>query len=84
MNYTTVNINSEVNTDDLILPENLQMTLDEIENTGDNQPIIVNADYTIISGISTYLLAIKEGKEKIIVKAMSRFSKINVLDRKAA
>lgn len=84
MNYTTVNINSEVNTDDLILPENLQMTLDEIESTGDNQPIIVNANNTIISGISTYLLAIKEGKEKIIVKTMSRFSKINVLDRKAA
>ncbi len=84
MNYTTVNINSEVNTDDLILPKNFQITLDEIESTGDNQPIIVNTDNTIISGISTYLLAIKEGKEKIIVKTMSRFSKINVLDRKAA
>lgn len=84
MNQTTANTNFEVNTDDLILPKNTQMTLDEIEQSEDRQPIIINTDNTVISGISTYLLAIKEGKQKIMVNTMSRFSKISVLDRKAA
>lgn len=84
MNQTPINIHSEVNIDALILPPNLWISLDEIEGAEDKPPIVVDSEGTVVSGVSSYLLAIKEGKEKITVGIMSRFSKISVLELKAA
>ena len=64
--------------DDIILPEGLEVTLDEIFNTKNSDMITVDKDNLLQSGVIEYLLAIKNGETKVRVLRSNRLQKINI------
>ena len=70
--------------DDIILPEGLEVTLDEIFNTKNSDMITVDKDNLLQSGVIEYLLAIKNGETKVRVLRSNRLQKINIVLASAA
>lgn len=64
--------------DDIILPEGLEITLDEIFKTKNSNMITLDKDNLIQSGVIEYLLAIKNGETKVRVKRINKLHKINI------
>lgn len=67
-----------LNTEDILLPEGKEITLDEIFNTTNPEPITVDKDNVIQGGIITYLIAIKNGEKKVSVIRTNKLKKINI------
>ena len=70
--------------DDIILPEGLEVTLDDIFNTENSDMITVDKDNLLQSGVIEYLLAIKNGETKVRVLRSNRLQKINIVLASAA
>ena len=70
--------------DDIILPEGLEVTLDEILNIKNSDMITVDKDNLLQSGVIEYLLAIKNGETKVRVLRSNRLQKINIVLASAA
>uniref|UniRef100_UPI0040475695 hypothetical protein n=1 Tax=Algoriphagus sp. TaxID=1872435 RepID=UPI0040475695 len=70
--------------DDIILPEGLEVTLDEIFNTKNSDMITVDKDNLLQSGVIEYLLAIKNGEKKVRIIRANKLQKINVALASAA
>ena len=70
--------------DDIILPEGLEVTLDDIFNTKNPDMITVDKDNLLQSGVIEYLLAIKNGETKVRVLRSNRLQKINIVLASAA
>lgn len=64
--------------EDIILPEGIEITLEEIFNTDIKQNITVDKDNVIQDGIASYLLAINNGERKVKVFRSNRLRKINI------
>ena len=67
-----------LNTEDILLPEGKQITLDEIFNTTNPEPITVDKDNVIQGEVISYLLAIKNGEKKVSVIRTNKLQKINI------
>lgn len=70
--------------DDIILPEGLEITLDEIFKTKNSNMITLDKDNLIQSGVIEYLLAIKNGETRVRVLRSNRLQKINIALASAA
>ena len=64
--------------DDIILPEGLTVTIDEIFNTKNPDMITVDKDNMLQSGTIEYLLAVKKGVTMVRVLRTNRLQKINI------
>jgi hypothetical protein len=64
--------------EDILLPEGIEITLDEIFITVNHKPISIDKDNMIQSGIVTYLLAVKNGETSVPVIRVNRLQKINI------
>jgi hypothetical protein len=64
--------------DDIILPEGLEVTIDEIFNTKNPDMITVDKDNLLQSGTIEYLLAVKKGVTMVRVLRTNRLQKINI------
>jgi hypothetical protein len=64
--------------DDIILPEGLAVTIDEIFNTKNPDMITVDKDNMLQSGTIEYLLAVKKGVTMVRVLRTNRLQKINI------
>jgi len=64
--------------DDIILPEGLEVTIDEIFNTKNPDMITVDKDNMLQSGTIEYLLAVKKGVTMVRVLRTNRLQKINI------
>lgn len=64
--------------EDILLPEGLVITLDEIFNTENPEPITVDKENVIQGGIITYLLAVKNGETSLRVIRTNKLQKINI------
>jgi ribosomal protein L21 len=67
-----------LNTEDILLLEGKEITLDEIFNTTNPEPITVDKDNVIQGGVVSYLLAIKNGKKKVSVIRTNKLQKIKI------
>jgi hypothetical protein len=70
--------------DDIILPEGLTVTIDEIFNTKNPDMITVDKDNMLQSGTIEYLLAVKKGVTMVRVLRTNRLQKINIALASAA
>ena len=70
--------------DDIILPEGLEVTIDEIFNTKNPDMITVDKDNMLQSGTIEYLLAVKKGVTMVRVLRTNRLQKINIALASAA
>jgi hypothetical protein len=70
--------------DDIILPEGLMVTIDEIFNTKNPDMITVDKDNMLQSGTIEYLLAVKKGVTMVRVLRTNRLQKINIALASAA
>ncbi|SDD64876.1 hypothetical protein SAMN04488104_104410 [Algoriphagus faecimaris] len=64
--------------EDILLPEEVQITLEEIFSTENPEPIKVDKDNVIQVGIVTYLLAVKNGETKVKVIRTTKLQKIKI------
>jgi hypothetical protein len=64
--------------EDILLPDGIQITLDQIFNTENPEPISVDKDNVIQGGIISYLMAIKNGDIKVKVIRTNKLQKINI------
>jgi ribosomal protein L21 len=62
--------------DDLLLPAGIEITINEILNSKNLEPITVDKNNVIQGGIITYLLAIKNGQKKVMVIRTHKLQKI--------
>lgn len=76
--YNQIHNEDMLNTEDILLPDGIEITLDEIFNVKDPEPITVNKNNVIQGGIITYLLAIKNGEEKLRVIRTNKLQKIKI------
>lgn len=67
-----------LNTEDILLPEGKEITLDEIFNTTSPEPITVDKDNVIQGGVISYLLAIKNGEKQVSVIRTNKLQKIKI------
>lgn len=64
--------------EDILLPEGIEITLEEILKMDNTEHITVDKDNVIQGGIVSYLLAIKNGETKVRVLRTNRLQKINI------
>ena len=64
--------------EDILLPEGIEITLEEIFTMDNTEPITVDKDNVIQGGIVSYLLAIRNGETKVRVFRSNRLQKINI------
>jgi hypothetical protein len=85
MNTNTHSINEEfLWVEDILLPDGIQITLDEIFYTSNPEPILVDKDNVLQGGIIGYLLAIKNGEKMVRILRANKLQKINVALASAA
>jgi hypothetical protein len=64
--------------EDILLPDGIQITIEEIYATENPDPISVDKDNVLLGGIVTYLLAVKNGEKKVKVIRTNKLQKINI------
>lgn len=64
--------------EDILLPEGIEITLEEIFTMDNTEPITVDKDNVIQGGIVSYLLAIRNGETKVRGFRSNRLQKINI------
>jgi ribosomal protein L21 len=85
MNTNTHSINEEfLRVEDILLPDGIEITLDEIFYTSNPEPILLDKENMIQGGVVTYLLAIKNGEKKVRIIRANKLQKINVALASAA
>jgi hypothetical protein len=85
MNTNTHSINEEfLWVEDILLPDGIEITLDEIFYTSNPEPILLDKENMIQGGVVTYLLAIKNGEKKVRIIRANKLQKINVALASAA
>jgi hypothetical protein len=85
LNTNTHSINEEfLWVEDILLPDGIQITLDEIFYTSNPEPILVDKDNVLQGGIIGYLLAIKNGEKMVRILRANKLQKINVALASAA
>jgi single-stranded DNA-specific DHH superfamily exonuclease len=70
--------------EDILLPDGIQITLEEIFGSNNPEPILVDKENMIQGGVVTYLLAIKNGEKKVRIIRANKLQKINVALASAA
>ena len=70
--------------EDILLPDGIQITLDEIFGSNYPEQILVDKDNVLQGGIIVYLLAIKNGEKKVRIIRVNKLQKINVALASAA
>lgn len=64
--------------DEILIPDGIEITVEEILNNSNPDPIEVDKENVIQCGINSYLLAVKNGDNEVPVIRTSRLQKINI------
>jgi hypothetical protein len=70
--------------EDILLPDGIQITLEEIFESKNPEPITVDKENVLQGGIISYLLSIKNGETKVCVIRTNKLQKINIALASAA
>jgi hypothetical protein len=85
MNTNTHSINEEfLWVEDILLPDGIQITLEEIFESNNTEPIMVDKENMLQGGIISYLMAIKNGETRVRVFRTKKLQKINIALASAA
>ena len=85
MNTNTHSVNEEfLWVEDILLPDGIQITLEEIFESNNTEPIMVDKENMLQGGIISYLMAIKNGETRVRVFRTKKLQKINIALASAA
>ena len=68
----------EILLEDLVLPEGIELTLEDISSAGVSEQISIDKNNVILTGVISYLLAIKKGDTYVAVIRTNRLQKIKI------
>ena len=71
-------LTEEVFLEDIIIPLGKYFSLDELEHVSSENTIVLDHKNNLTSGLEVYLLAIREGRNKIRINRKGRYSKIEI------
>lgn len=64
--------------EEIIIPEGISITIEEVESINQKGVVKVNKDNELVDGIAIYLQHVKRGERKIQVIRVNKLQKINI------